>query len=87
LPLYRPPPQLLAHSGQSKATTVRSFIVSNKFNCNVGPSTTLVLEDVAESAFWGWIGCCFLSLCSESAQGPLLPCDARLPIMYIYFPK
>ena len=46
-----------------------------------------VLEDVAKSAFWGRIGCFLLSLCSDSAQGPLLPCDARLPIMYIYFPK
>ena len=56
LPLYGPSPQLLAHSGQSKTITVRSTTFCNRFNCNVGPSAALALEDVAKMRVLGVIG-------------------------------
>jgi hypothetical protein len=53
LPRYRPSPQLLAHSGQFKLTTVRGITFYNSLNFKVGLSAILALEDLAKMRVLG----------------------------------
>ena len=46
-------PQLLAHSGQSRATKVWSIVFCNRFNCKVGPSATLCTRRCGQKCVLG----------------------------------